>query len=235
MADNDLTARIQARLDALGLSEREASIAATGSDGTIRMIRTGRTTNPRIDTLEKIARVLRVRTPWLQSGEGPMDFDSDNAERRPSEVRDAGIELRNVGMLPKDVPVLGTVAGSELGKGAFQFTAEVIDYVRRPFGLLGAKDVYALYVEGESMVPKYEPGDLVFVHPHRRPRGGDYIVIQEPDTDNGGPRGYIKRLVSLTPQWIKTQQFNPATNIDFKNRSGTIIHKVMTEGELYGI
>jgi phage repressor protein C with HTH and peptisase S24 domain len=131
--------------------------------------------------------------------------------------------------------VLGTVAGAELGKGAFQLTSDVVDYVRRPHGLLGAKDVYALYVEGESMLPKFEPGDLVFVHPHRKPRNGDYVVIQEPDSDNGGPRGFIKRLVAVTTKLIRTEQFNPKSNIDFVIRPGLQVHKVMTDGELYGV
>ena len=85
------------------------------------------------------------------------------------------------------------------------------------------------------MVPKYEPGDLVFVHPNRKPRSGDYVVVQEPDSNNGGPRGYIKRLVAITGKLIKTEQFNPAAKIDFVIRPGVVVHKVLTEGELYGI
>jgi phage repressor protein C with HTH and peptisase S24 domain len=232
MVENDLKFRVEQRLTELGISGREASRRAGGSESMVRNILTGASENPRGDTLTKLARALEVSEQWLLTGEGERPPEP---ERAASEVRDAGFGLTNIGMLPKDVPVLGTVAASELGQGAFQFTSDIIDYVRRPFGLIGAKDIYALYVEGESMVPRFEPGDLVFVHPHRRPRGGDYVVIQEPDTDNGGPRGYIKRLVAVTPQWIRTTQFNPAAKLDFKNRPGTIIHKVLTEGELYGI
>ena len=42
---------------------------------------------------------------------------------------------------------MGTAAGAMLGKGAFQLSSDVVDYVRRPQALTGARGVYALYVE----------------------------------------------------------------------------------------
>jgi phage repressor protein C with HTH and peptisase S24 domain len=229
MADTIID-RIQQRLDALKLSERAASIAATGSDGTIRMIRTGRSGNPRGDTLTKLARVLETTEQWLLTGEA--------AEPTPlpapaSEVRMAPVPVPSGD--PKDLPVLGTAAGGELGNGSFQMTTDVIDWVRRPAGLSGAKDAYALYVEGESMSPRFEPGDLVFIHPHRKALSGDYVVIQEPDSNNGEPRAFIKKLVKVTGTTLRVTQFNPPATIDFILRPGLIWHKVMTDGDLYGV
>lgn len=225
-----LADRIQQRLVALGLTERAASIAATGNDATIRMIRTGRSGNPRSDTIAKLARVLEVSEQWLLTGH-------DNAgDGRPApNARVADVPPPTATNLPKDVPVLGTAAGGELGNGAFQLSTDVVDYVRRPAGLIGARDAYALYVEGESMSPRFEPGDLVFVHPHRKALVGDYIVIQEPDTDNGEPRAFIKRLVKVTGTTLRVQQFNPPASIDFILRPGVVWHKVVTDGDLYGV
>lgn len=217
--------RIQQRLEALGLSVRGASLAAGGSESTIRNILDGRSENPRGDTLRKLAPVLGVTEQWLLTG----------SDEPPSEVRPANVKVPRPTESPRDVPVYGTVAGSELGRGAFQLTTDVVDYVRRPAGLEGARDAYALYVEGESMVPRFEPGNLVFVHPHRKPVRGDYVVIQEPDSDNGGPRGFIKRLVRVTATRIVTEQFNPPATIEFVLRPGTLVHKVMTDDDLYGI
>jgi phage repressor protein C with HTH and peptisase S24 domain len=224
--------RIKQRLDALGLSERAASVAATGNDATIRMIRTGKSANPRSDTIAKLARVLEVNEQWLMTGDAPA---TTTADPLPPDVRDAPVSPDQLRNLPKDVPVLGTVAGSALGNGSFQLTTDVVDYVRRPFGLLTASDIYALYVEGESMVPKVEPGELVFVHPHRKARPGDYVVIQEPDVSRGEVRGFIKRLVAVTATLIKTEQFNPAGKVDFVVRPGIVVHKVMDSTDLYGV
>jgi phage repressor protein C with HTH and peptisase S24 domain len=229
---SDLATRIRQRLEALDLSARRAAQLAGGSESMVRNILVGASESPRAETISKLAPVLQVSEQWLMTGEDARPMPpGDSSEFRMADPASAE-SLRN---LPKDVPVLGTVAGSELGKGAFQLTTDIVDYVRRPFGLLGAADIYALYVEGESMVPKFEPGDLVFVHPHRKARPGDYVVIQEPDTDRGEPRGFIKRLVSTTSRLVKTQQFNPRASIDFVIRPGLVVHKVMTDGELYGV
>lgn len=231
-----LADRIQQRLVALKLSERAASLAATGSDATIRMIRTGKSAHPRADTLHKLAAVLQTTEQWLMTGTGDAGAGSSaSAAVRPAEVRPAEVGDGVRFDLPRDVPVHGTVAGSALGNGAFQLSPDVVDYVRRPYGLVGAPGVYALYVEGESMSPRFEPGDLVFVHPHRKPLGGDYVVIQEPDSNNGEPRAFIKRLIRITPSTVKTQQFNPEAVIEFVIRPGLTVHKVMTDADLYGV
>jgi phage repressor protein C with HTH and peptisase S24 domain len=227
-----LSDRIRQRLDDLQLSERAASLQATGSDATIRMIRSGKSANPRADTIAKLARVLQTTEQWLLTGDEPGEASQAAVK---GDVRPADVPFPAIGQLPKDVPVLGTVAGSARGNGSFQLTSDVVDYVRRPYGLLGAMDVYALYVEGESMIPKYVPGDLVFVHPHRKPRSGDYVVIQEPDTSNGELRGFIKRLLTITTRQVRTEQFNPKAALDFTIRPGLQVHRVMTENELYGV
>lgn len=232
--DNDLKSRIGRRLKELGLSAIQASRDAGGSDSLLQNILSGKSRSLRSDFVEPVARVLQVSASWLLTGEGDSPAPAAGAPRDEFRLApDAVPPQRNAS--PKDVPVMGTVAGSELGRGAFQLTSDVVDYVRRPAGLMGAKDVYALYVEGDSMVPRFEPGDLVFVHPHRKPRGGDYVVIQEPDSNNGEPRGFIKRLVGITAKLIRTEQFNPKANLDFINRPGTVLHKVLTDGELYGV
>ncbi len=221
--------RVQERIEKLGISRREAARRAGIPESTLRNIIEGATASPRTATLARLAAALGTTLPNL-ADEVPL------TPNHPGDVRVVeGIGVLAQHELPRDVPVFGTVAASELGKGAFHLTSDIVDYVRRPHGLLGAKDVYALYVEGESMVPKFEPGDLVFVHPHRRPRPGDYVVIQEPDTDNGEPRGFLKRLIAFAGSKIRTQQFNPAARIEFLNRPGTIVHKVMSDAELYGV
>lgn len=228
---NEVANRIQQRIDALGLSGRAAAAKADVPASTLRSILEGRSESPRGVTLSKLAAALEVSEQWLLTG--------DVAEPRPlpevGDVRPTDIPAPTGAGLPKDVPVLGTAAGSELGNGAFQLSTDVIDYVRRPAGLAGARAAYALYVEGDSMFPRFEPGDLVFIHPHRKPLPGDYVIIQEADSNNGEPRAFIKRLVKITGTTIRVTQFNPEATIDFVIRPGTVVHKVITDGDLYGI
>lgn len=227
--------RIRQRLAALGKTAHAASVEGGNSPSLIPNILGGRSENPRIDTLRKIAASLETTAEWLMTGGEPPQLPAAVPLPDKSELRHTDIPAPTAAGLPKDVPVLGTAAGSELGNGAFQLTTDVIDYVRRPAGLAGARDAYALYVEGDSMAPRFEPGDLVFIHPHRKPQPGDYVIIQEADSNNGEPRAFIKRLVKITGTTIRVTQFNPASTIDFMIRRGTVVHKVITDGDLYGI
>lgn len=226
---NSIASRVAARISALSLSQREVARRAAIPESTLRNLLNGTTEHPRADTLQALAAALDTTVENL-AGTAPLP------SHRASEVRVAdGIPVPASGLLPKDVPVLGTVAGSPLGKGAFQLTPDIVDYVRRPAGLAGATDAFALFVEGDSMSPEFEPGDLVFVHPHKKPRTGDYVVIEEPDSDNGSPRGFIKRLISRTDAHVRTEQFNPRAEITFVMRPGLRVLKVILDGELYGV
>lgn len=235
MADTIAT-RIQQRLDALGLSARAAAVAAGGSPWMIQNILAGKSANPRGDTLKKLADVLQVSESWLISGDEPTASPplTKPILELQSEVRLApDVTVPAAYTLPKDMPLYGTAAGSELGQGSFQLSTDVIEYVRRPPGLFGVKDAYALYVEGDSMYPKFEQGDLIFVHPHRKARGGDYVVVQEPDTNNGESRAFVKRLKKVTGTTLVCEQFNPVATIEFVIRPGLVWHKVLTDGDLY--
>ncbi len=156
--------------------------------------------------------------------------------RRPPEFRPAEIELPPRNMLPKDVPVLGTAAGAAINRGAFRITSEPVDYVLRPPGLLTAKGIYGLYVEGDSMSPKYEPGELIYVNPFRPVAIGDIVVIQEPvPGEELEFNGFIKRLARRTAEWVETTQYNPSQNVNFKNSKGLRLHKVLTTADLFGV
>jgi len=224
-----VASRLKRRIDERGISVRGLATASGVPESTIRNILEGNSENPRGDTIKKLAAALETTSAELNGDRPPATA----VIQPPSDVRLAPVDVPTTFSLPKDMPVLGTAAGSELGRGAFQITPDVVDYVRRPPGLLGARDAYALYVEGESMSPRFEPGDLVFVHPHRKPMGGDYIIVQEPDTNNGEPRAFIKRMVKVTGSTLRVQQFNPPTTIDFVIRPGLVWHKVMTDADLY--
>lgn len=155
-------------------------------------------------------------------------------KKKASEVAPAAPVIAPTSV-PIDVPVYGTVAASPLGKGAFRLSNDIVDWAARPPALMMVPDLYALEVRGDSMSPKYEPGDIIYVHPHRVYRSGDSVVIQEPDSDNGEPQTFIKLFVNETENKVTTQQFNPKSALEFKKRPGLKIHKVMSNRDLFGI
>lgn len=251
-----LFARIQKRLDALGKSARRASIEAGLSDGGImnlkRAVKEGRPFSFRADSLAKLARVLLTTEAWLLRGEGPEWAPQGRAvleEEQPAldaplpdppavilppggEVRVAEVEMPARSSLPQDVPVFGTAAGSL--EGAFQIDG-VVEYVRRPPGMIGVRDLYAIYVVNSSMEPEHHPGDLRFVHPGRPVRIGDTVVVQTKVGEHGAVQAYIKRLVKTTPDLITLTQHNPPATLELKRAYVLHMHRVLTMNELFGV
>lgn len=185
--------------------------------------------------MQAIAEAFGISFDWLVTGRGtpptPQTIPPALPELR-GEARRASVGLPEMN---RDLPVLGTAAAAAIGQGAFQLTSDVIEYVARPPGLAGAKGVYALYVEGDSMLPRFSPGELIFVHPGRPISAGDVVVVQEPDSENGEPRAFIKILISKGGASIRTRQLNPPLEISFRHRDGVTVHKVMSTNELFGL
>ncbi len=218
--------RIKARLAETGLSQAGASQKAGLSRDAIRKLLTNEGQLPTGKTLTGLAAALETTEQWLLTG----------GDRAPvQEVRAADIELPPRTVMPKDIPVLGTAAGSH-ERGAFQLSSDPIDYVRRPPALAGAKDIYSLFVEGSSMEPQYWPGDLIFCHPHKHPRSGDAIVVQcRIGGDHADTEATIGLFLKKTSNSIIIRKHNPPAEIEIKNEVISHYHKVLTPNELFGV
>lgn len=222
---NDLKSRIKQRLDELGLSAEGASKKAGLSRSFLRLLMMHETGNPRTDSLIKLAEALETTPNWLMTG---SEGDAPVREVRPADVERP---LRQE--MPADVPVMGTAAGSHAG--SFQFEDDVIDYVRRPPALMGAKDIYAIYVEGSSMEPEHRPGDLRFVHPHRPPRVGDSVVVQIRSAQDAPVEAMIGHLIRRNGETIVIGKLNPQTELSLQRITVVSIHKVLDMNELFGV
>lgn len=135
---------------------------------------------------------------------------------------------------PRNVPVYGTGSGGD--GGDFRFNGQTIDHAPRPPGIENRRDVYVVYVIGDSVSPKYEDGDPIYVDPHRRPQPRDYVVVELYPAEDGAPGdAYVKRLVKRTATKIVVEQHNPAKEISFDEADVARVHRVIPYPELIGI
>ncbi|MEC9345036.1 MAG: S24 family peptidase [Pseudomonadota bacterium] len=235
MANDELLARIDQRLRDRGLTDYRASMLAAGRPEIIRNIRRGRSNNPRRDTLEKLARVLDCSFEWLATGRGPVEPlpDGNGLAGSIPAVAGAAPLVPARAEMALDVPVLGTAAGSL--DGAFQLDIGApIDRVRRPPGIATAVDIYALYVVGDSMSPRFEDGELIYVSGRRPVRPGDYVVVQV-KTDDDRIEAFCKKLRRRDQDRLTLQQFNPETAFDVPVARVTAVHKVLSLNDLFGL
>jgi phage repressor protein C with HTH and peptisase S24 domain len=79
-----------------------------------------------------------------------------------------------------------------------------IGYTSRPANLGGVRAAYAIYMVGDSMEPRYEPGWLLHVNPFKPPtRGRDVVVYKL------GQVVLIKQFVGWEGDTLVLRQLNP--------------------------
>jgi phage repressor protein C with HTH and peptisase S24 domain/DNA-binding transcriptional regulator YdaS (Cro superfamily) len=83
-----------------------------------------------------------------------------------------------------------------------------IGYTPRPANLNGVRSAYAIYMVGDSMEPRYEPGWLLHVNPFKPPiRGRDVVVYKE------GQAVLIKQFIGWEGDTLVLRQMNPPATL----------------------
>lgn len=249
----EILGRIFKRMHALGLSRNAVGVQAGLTRDIIRSIErgisSGRQRGVSSSTIEKLAPVLRTTPQWLLSGEGPEDGGDhvdveDHApephttriEMLPGNIEIADVQPPRIQEFTRDLPVLGTAAGSIVRQvEGFQLERDVVDYVRRPPALIGNSGAYAFYVTGISMVPLHNDRDLRFADPRQRPMIGDSVVLMTRHYEQDPGQSYIKILRKRTPSSIVLEQLNPHAIMEVPLKYIVSMHKVLTLNDLFGV
>lgn len=126
----------------------------------------------------------------------------------------------------RNVPVYGRANGGD--DGMYLFNGDVIGWEARPPQLDGVADAYATYVDGESMYPRYKPGETVWLHPHKPAGRGDDVVVQlKPNDEYDAPRGFIKEYVRRTPTKLIVMQYNPQMELEYDLEEVVSVHPIV--------
>lgn len=149
--------------------------------------------------------------------------------------------------LPRDVPILGTATGADLEVTDNGETSRIektlvepesLGYARRPPSIARNRKVYALFVTGDSMIPRFRPGDLVYVDPRREPNIHDDVIVQliddaRTDADPAEVQSVlIKTLVRRTASHFYLCQHNPATEFRVARSRIAAVHRIIPLSEL---
>lgn len=190
---------------------------------------------PETDKFPELAKLLGVRLEWLINNEGERDLPSgEGGPIMPPEVRSAEVPVPERQSMPTNVPVMGNAAGG--AKADFFLNGEIVDYVRRPPGIAHQTGVFALYVVGTSMYPKFEEGALIYATSTKPARVGDYIVVETySDGHDSTTGGFVKRLEKRTATKIFCRQFNPDKLLEFDLKKVKAVHRIIPLEELLGV
>jgi phage repressor protein C with HTH and peptisase S24 domain len=190
------------------------------------------------------AKRLNVPTDWLLDG-GPLpDTPPPTAMPEPNGILAPPMEGASAIRMRRDVPVYGTALGAEVvldGEAVEQTElnrAEVIEYRRRPSVLDGRVDVYALYVQGSSMQPRFRDGSILFVESRKRPAIGDDAVIylRGPDEHNGERTTsvLVKTIVRKSASFVELEQYHPPHTFKIPMERVERMDRVLTLDDMTG-
>lgn len=133
---------------------------------TTRRILIGESTNPRQSTLKSYADFFGVDSGDLISRD--LEGVTDTLPNQQNVTR---LDLKI-----KKVPLISWVAAGSWGQAeSTEQWEEVISIFNT------GENGYSLRVEGESMMPRYQPGDLIFVNPDLIPEAGRRVIAACPD------------------------------------------------------
>jgi len=127
------------------------------------------------------------------------------------------------------IPLYGTAVGGV--DGQFELNGNILDRVKAPASLRNIDKAYAVRVAGDSMDPRYEDGETVYVDPTRRPTRNDYVVAQIRVEENGPPLAYIKKFVRWNSELLVLCQFNPVKELEFDGSQVESVHYILKSGE----
>jgi len=181
---------------------------------------------PATENLLELAEYLRVDPSEL--GRGEVVYLDEEALNEAEQI--TGDVAPPQG--PNDVPLMGVAYGGD--DGDFTFNGEVAGHVKRPPGIAGLRKVFALHVLSDSMVPRYDPGEVIYVG-DRDPVIGDHVVVEcFPDKGETAGKSYIKKLVKRAGSEIVVEQYNPPKLLTFDRYAIRHLWRVIPVRELLG-
>lgn len=121
------------------------------------------------------------------------------------------------------IPVFGAAQGG-IGFDVTDVDAPV-DWLPRPQYLDGANDPYGVYIVGDSMEPRFFAGEIVFVHPGKPVKRGDYVVVQL--AAGSEKHAIVKQFRGFGDGHLLLEQLNPPKEVRFPRDAVLAVHRIV--------
>ncbi len=188
---------------AAGLSQEKLAELAGTSQPQINKLETGQR-KMTVDWAVKLAQPLGVEPAALLG----LDLPAAPVTARPARpAMPALLRTPPAGAQPvlaaASMPVRAAARG---GVDQEMFLEDgPIDWIARPDYLKNARDPYAMYVVGDSMMPRFRPAQLLHVNPHKPPAPGAGVVVVKRNK-----AVLVKEFVRRSPDAVVLREYRPA-------------------------
>lgn len=179
---------------------------------------------PRRGAIEAISKATQVSVEWLLVGEKAKGEEGVSFTPNGQVIADIDFPAK------KTIPIYGqAVAGVN---GEFAFNGIKLFEVLCPPQLSHVNNAYGVQVSGDSMYPRYEDSEIVYVDPSRRVKKGDYVVAQVMlEEGSSSPQAFIKKFVRHNEEELVLEQFNPEKKLVFPHERVVSVHYIALAGD----
>lgn len=187
---------------AAGLSQEKLAELAGTSQPQINKLETGQR-KMTVDWAVKLAQPLGVEPAVLLG----LDLPAGPAMARPARpAMPPLLRIPPVGTQAQAAASMPVRAAARGGVDQEMFLEDgPIDWIARPDYLKNARDPYAMYVVGESMMPRFRPAQLLHVNPHKPPAPGAGVVVVKRNK-----AVLVKEFVRRGPEAVVLREYQPA-------------------------
>jgi phage repressor protein C with HTH and peptisase S24 domain len=194
---------------------------------------------PSLKNLSAIAEKFGVSLDWLQTGRGELPQSVNLPVETPpltsmQKAHNVGGQIKTNARIGEAVagfariPIRGTSMGGR--EGYLILGDQYLGDVLAPPALVDVPDAYAVYVIGNSMLERYQHGEIVYVHPYAPVRKDDDCVVQISMGEGEPPHGFIKRFVSMDDNQLKVRQLNPKKVLTWPRAKVISVHRIVMGG-----
>jgi hypothetical protein len=178
-----LLERIEKRLEAVGISERAASLKAFGNPGGIRNVRHGQSKAPTIEFFSKLAPVLGVEPSWLAFGAEGTSMAAPVVAGVAAQTITEGGKQMVAAMTLKAPKIVGEVAAGHWRDVGDEVDAPSYEAVDLPLTVgYPAEAQFGLVVRGASINRVALDGDVLTCVQAKainyKPKAGDLVIAE---------------------------------------------------------
>jgi hypothetical protein len=185
-------------------------------------------------TLDKLKREF-----GFAPGEAPVSYDPFRRPGEQARVAEAPPRIEARPLPPvRDVPLYAaesaTLALGEAGEVealvlAGSYTGQL---VTRPAALEGLRGVFAFYVPGHAMEPRFRLGELAVVDPNRPARAGDDVLVILRTGEGRRRSALLKRLAGADAAGLDLEQYCPARRFRLPAGQFESVHRILSIEEI---
>lgn len=193
-----ITDRINKILLDSGLNQSEAARYIGTTPQALRKWQSGESTEIKGKNLLKLSKLGKTSMEWIQTGQEKIKIKESVA----SYNTESNAEIINT---HKKVPLIDMVAAGHFEDIADPYpVGEAEEWYDCPVN--HGINTFAVRINGESMLPKFEHGEILFCDPSQHPENKDYVIAKLTDENQATFKqlvidGNQQMLKAINPHW----------------------------------